>query len=383
MSDFQKIIKYLAIAFAIYLVVVIVGAIAAFLGSFIFIFGSDNGITETIKTQEIDNKYEIKEIDIDIKAAELIIEEGETFVVETNNTYIETNQDKNKLEIKEKGHKWFRYNNESKLIIKLPSSIELDEFKLNAGAGKIEINTSITASNIYLELGAGQVIIDNLVSTKKAKINGGAGEMIIKNSTLNNLDFDMGVGRAEITSAILGESDIEAGVGELEINIIGNEEDYELEVEKGIGRIELDGRNLSNDSKYGKGPNKIDIDGGVGKIDIKFKDSNNTHQNENQSSEEQTKNTFTRTYKVLNKTSYKESNSYYLTLQIFEGEVDTVIIKDIKDTIEEGKTYEFTFEKNNSIKTEDNLKSIFNNYKLVGVTETNKEGLDQIQDQIN
>ncbi len=380
MSDIQRVIKYIAIAFAIYLVVMIIGGLLTFLGSMFLFFGNDKGITKEMNMLTFDNKYEIKELNIDIKAASLIIEESENFAIKTNNSYISLDQNKEILTIKEKSHRWFRDNNESKLIIYLPKSIQFDKFRIDAGAGKIEID-NIISEEINLSLGAGQVIIDNLEATKKSKISGGAGEMIIKNGLLNNLDFDMGVGHVKITSALKGDSDIDAGIGELEINILGPESDYELEVEKGIGRIEVNGKSLNNDSKYGNGINKIEIDGGVGKIDIRYQDKEPAK--ENTSSENNNQDTFTKTYKVLNKTSFNEENSYYLTLQIFQGEVDTIIIKDLKTNIVENKTYEFVFEKNSSIKTEDNIKSIFNNYKLVEVKETDKVGLNQVQDKLN
>ncbi|MDE5888724.1 MAG: hypothetical protein K2H20_01760, partial [Bacilli bacterium] len=76
-------------------------------------------------------------------------------------------------------------------------------------------------------------------------------------------------------------------------------------------------------------------------------------------------------------------NSYYQTLQLFQGEVDTVLVKNFKENVAEGKIYEFTFTKNASKKGEDNLKYIFNNYELVEVTETNKVGNAQTQESIN
>lgn len=379
MSDIQKIIKYLAIAFAIYLCVIIVGAIVGVLGSIMFVFGTEKGISDNLERISIETNNDIKEMNIDIKGAHLIIEDSEEFYIETNNPYIKTEQNKDKITIKEKGHKWFRNNNESKLIIHFPSNINLDKFYLNAGAGKIDIST-IKADDVDLELGAGQVIINKIEANKKSKINGGAGEFIIKSGTLTNLDFDMGVGHAKIESSILGSSDIDAGVGELNINILGNESDYELEIDKGIGNVEIDGRSIGSNTKTGNGINKLDIDGGVGRITIDFISENQPEENKDVNPE---KKTFTKTYKVLNKTSYQEKDSYYLTLQLFQGEVDTVIVKNTKENIEEGKTYEFTFTKDNSKKPEDNIKSIFNTYELIGVKETDKVGISQIQESIN
>jgi len=97
MSDIQKIIKYLAIAFAIYLCVIILGAIVGVFGSFMFIFGTDKGISDNLERISIDEKNDIKEMDINIKGAHLIIEDSEEFYIETNNQYIKTEQNKEKI----------------------------------------------------------------------------------------------------------------------------------------------------------------------------------------------------------------------------------------------------------------------------------------------
>lgn len=376
MSDVQRVIKYLAIAFAIYLVVLIVGAIISILGGLLF-FGSDGVTSYEMVSSKFDENYEIKKMVIDIKASHLVIEDGEEFYVETNNSRIEVKQNKDEINIKEKGFSWNR-NNSSKVIVHIPTNHKFDRFYLDAGAGKIDIS-SLKTNDLDLELGAGQVIIDNIESYKKSKIDGGAGEFIIKSGTLTNLDFDMGVGHAKFTSSILGNSDIDAGVGELNINIIGAEDDYELEIDKGVGNVLVDGKNVGSDTRVGYGINKIDIDGGVGRITVDFVEE---EKKEETKPEESDKKTFTRTYKVLNKTDYQEKDSYYLTLQLFQGEVDTVIVRNIKD-IEEGKTYEFTFTKDSAKKVDDNIKSIFNNYELAQVKETDKIGLSQIQEAIN
>lgn len=376
MSDVQKVIKYLAIAFAIYLVIVIIGAIISLLGG-LMLFSSDSGITENFESTKIDTSYEVKKMIIDIKAAHLVIEESEEFYIENNNSHIEVKQNKEEINIKERSFSWNK-DTSSKVIIHLPSNQYFEKFYLDAGAGKIDIAT-LHANEIDLELGAGQVVIDNITADKEININGGAGEFIIKSGILNNLDFDMGVGHSSIEAQLLNETDIDAGVGELNIKVLGDEKEYEVDIEKGVGNVDLNGKSIGSSTKIGNGSNKLEIDGGVGRITIDF--ITKTSNEENNSSQEPT--TFTKTYKVLNKTDYNEKDSYYLTLQLYQGEVDTVIVKNITNTIEEGHTYEFTFEKNSSKKSDNNLKSIFTNYKLVDIKETSKEGLDQIQESIN
>ena len=55
--------------------------------------------------------------------------------------------------------------------------------------------------------------------------------------------------------------------------LLGNKDDYKLDIEKGIGSISVDGDNISNDREIGNGINEVEIHGGVGAINVKFKES--------------------------------------------------------------------------------------------------------------
>ena len=80
----------------------------------------------------------------------------------------------------------------------------------------------------------------------------------------------MGVGKLTLKSRIEGESDLDYGVGETDLILLGSLEDYQIEIDKGIGEAKLNGENMQDDSVYGSGENKIEIDGGVGAINIEF-----------------------------------------------------------------------------------------------------------------
>ena len=57
--------------------------------------------------------------------------------------------------------------------------IDIDETKIETGAGKINIE-KLNTQSIYLELGAGDVHIENLSVTKEANIDGVARKNRIK-----------------------------------------------------------------------------------------------------------------------------------------------------------------------------------------------------------
>lgn len=364
MTDVQKIIKYIAIAFAVYLIVMIFSAIIFGIACIGNIFGEEKTL-DNMEELKVESK-EFQSLEIDISAANLIIKNGETWKVETNNAYMEIKEASNKLTVKEKTHGLWNANGETQLIVYLPTNTDLKEVKIKTGAGKITID-DIACQNLKLDLGAGKVSIENLIVKQETEIDGGAGEIEILNGALKNLDLDMGVGKVSITSALTGKSDIDAGVGELNINILGKKEDYSFDIDKGVGAITIDGETISAKEKMGTGQNKLEIDGGVGNIKIEF----------NQPTKEETKETFTKTYKVITITESTKEAKVYLTVQEYQGEVETVLI-DKNYNLSINKTYEFTFRKSGN--TEDNIKSIFANCEIVSVEETTKQGSDQTQE---
>jgi len=76
-----------------------------------------------------------------------------------------------------------------------------------------------------------------------------------------------------LTSALTGESDFDLGVGESNITVIGNKDDYKLDIEKGLGNITVDGTSTSNIKGQGDGNNSIEVSGGVGAINLNFQDN--------------------------------------------------------------------------------------------------------------
>ena len=271
MTSAQKVIKYIAIAFACLLVVAIIsGILSAFysISGFLGIGVDDKENSEMITTNfKNDN---INQLDIEIAASELIIKTGETLKAETNNDKIIFNESNNKLQIKEKKHKWVSINKNQKLIVYLPENLDFENVNINTGAGKVNIE-KFNSKNLSFQLGAGEVEIKELNVTKDCKIEGGAGKLSILSGNINNLNLDMGVGQTNLNTILTGKNEIDAGVGELNINLQNGKENYTITAEKGIGNIKIDGKNISNGKVYGDGINTIDVDGGIGSISIDFK----------------------------------------------------------------------------------------------------------------
>ena len=79
----------------------------------------------------------------------------------------------------------------------------------------------------------------------------------------------MGIGKFELASNLTGRNDIDAGVGKLDLNLLDSIENYSIKADKGIGSITINRKEVSDSMQYGNGDTIIDIDGGVGSIEIK------------------------------------------------------------------------------------------------------------------
>lgn len=106
--------------------------------------------------------------------------------------------------------------------------------------------------------------------------------------------------------------------------------------------------------------------------------------------------TFTRTYTVKDIAEYTEQqytddgipvgygNSFKVMLSEFQGDTKTVIINNLWDiTLKKNKTYEFElmiYDDATDIK--DNIEYIFKNSTIIEIRETNKIGMEQIQEPI-
>ena len=275
MTTAQKVIKYIALGFAAFLIVTIISAILsggyALLREFGLIHVDKNIVTEELKVISSEVK-EISTLKIDLSCTNLDVKIGDNFKVETNNSKITFTNDNGSVKIKEENRNWLNNNKESNLIIYIPRDmIAIDETKIETGAGKINIE-KLNTQSLYLELGAGDVYIKNLTVTKEAKIDGGLGRTELKSCEINNLKANLGMGDFVFNGKLTGKNEIDSGVGAIDIDLMDNKGNYKINVSKGLGNVTLDGQKLEMDRVYGTGENYLDVDGGIGEIKIEFKE---------------------------------------------------------------------------------------------------------------
>lgn len=271
MTTTQKIIKYLAIAFALFLVISI----------FSIIFGLSREIISSINSDKKDSKLleeyttisnnvnNIESFKIDISNDNIEIKEGEKFEVKTNDPDVKFYHENSKVKIKtDKTFSWHLSNSSrGTIIIYLPNESNISELDLNLGAGKIDID-KIFVEILLMDLGAGTMTAKEINVYEKATINGGAGNININSGTINNLNLKLDAGNASIQSDLTGSNTLTTGVGKLNLGLSRSKDNYRFDINKGLGNIILNDFDVSEDTLIGDGETKIKINGAVGNIII-------------------------------------------------------------------------------------------------------------------
>ncbi len=233
------------------------------------LFGSPH-LNDDIQTYDVST--DIKSLEVDISAADFTIKQGEKFLVESNLKNL-TVEDKNgALSVSDSETKKFgSLFSGAVLTLYVPPDTVFENASVKTGAGKLTVER-LSSDTLILELGAGEASIESLIAASNAVISGGAGEFTVKDGELHNLDLDMGVGELRLTSALSGDCSFDLGVGESDITVIGDRENYKLDIEKGIGSITVDGMGVSDFKEQWGKENSIDISGGIGAVSLNFKD---------------------------------------------------------------------------------------------------------------
>lgn len=157
---------------------------------------------------------------------------------------------------------------DANITITLPNK-EFRKIDIDGGVGTTEID-DITVAEFDFDGGVGENTLTNLNVSRNADMSLGVGKTSIVQSSFNNSDIDVGVGKFDFSGKLNGDTDIDSGVGSVTMDIDGYKLDYNINYDKGVGDVEINGSNIESTNEK----HKIDIDCGVGEVNLNFKGSN-------------------------------------------------------------------------------------------------------------
>lgn len=271
MTTGQKVIKYCSIAFAVFLMISIFGGIWTAIGAVGVVLGGfgEGHVAEEMISYDIEDDY--TGLEMEIGACKLTIREGDSFGVESNLEELEVTEENGTLVLKDDSKSWFSIHSTmvGEVVLTIPKEHVFESIDIETGAGELDVDV-LSAEKLSLSLGAGEVNIGALNASKSATIDGGVGDIVIRGGQMNNLDYDMGVGELEFTGKLTGNSELSCGVGDATVTLLGEKEEYQVSVSKGVGDASIDGEKAVDNKDYGDGANRVEVSGGVGDFELTF-----------------------------------------------------------------------------------------------------------------
>ena len=282
MTGFQKFIKYGAIAFGIYLSITIVFVLLGIARGFVGASRNDEfkDLTrdeEEYHTENITRTYEnIKNLEVNVEETELIIRNGDSFRIEGTNIpdRMEIEQDGDKLKVSDEELPSNFSDENMVLTIYVPEDIKLDTIDLEINYVPADIQKLNTA-NLKLDIYNNYCEIDEIIADNM-EFKNEEGNLDIYDAEIGRLLFDSESGVEDVSLDITGNAEINLEYSYTDMNLIGTQEDYQINAKNQSGNTYIDGETITTNAETrGSGNAKINIDNVNADIFINFREATN------------------------------------------------------------------------------------------------------------
>ncbi len=281
MTGFQKIIKYGAIAFGIYLSITIVFVFLGIANG--LVGGTKQSVSEIIQNiedptlRDISQEYtDIGNLDIHLETVEMTIKTGDIFKIEGLELpeKLEIKQDGNTLKISDEKVSSNPYNKDYHLTLYIPEEQKLNKVDLEIEHICVTIE-KITATNLKLDIDRGYCDIDNIIADN-LEIDSEYGEIDMYNGETQKLIFDSDSGIEDMTVKVVENAQIDLEYSDTNMTFIGKQEQYQIHATNQFGNTYIAGTELESGSQtLGNGNRKINLKSKSANAHVDFKEMTN------------------------------------------------------------------------------------------------------------
>ena len=160
----------------------------------------------------------------------------------------------------------------SSIILYLPEECSLRRLDLSLVAGQLKLKNRVV-EDMEVSVGAGQLLLTD-VTLNTLEVSLGAGELRAQDVTVLSLDASIDMGNMDFTGAINESAEISCSMGNVNMDLEGNQEDFNFQLNCVAGNMEIDGERFSGaamDRYIDNGAAKyMEINCSMGNVDIKF-----------------------------------------------------------------------------------------------------------------
>lgn len=245
----------------------------------------DTIVDKAVKEEELFAVSEIRELEFDIGAAEIIVKENadaehvSVQLVRGKEKYYNTEFKDGKLLVEYgKNQRNVRLNGNYPIVrILIPAGAAFDEIDMNVGACDAKFDVSdVSCRELNISLGAGVMRVNGFTVADETDIEVGAGELIIEGGEYGDMDMECGVGNLEMSGTVNRNLTVECGMGNVALWLTGAEEEYNYTMECSMGNLEVNGHTYSGfgRSETVKNPGAkgdIDLECSMGNLELHFR----------------------------------------------------------------------------------------------------------------
>ena len=222
----------------------------------------------------------IKNLDVDIDAAEIYVKQGtdaDNLVVTTYNCkekYYTADKKNNTLQIQYNLQNQIPVNSSATIVIEIPEGMTFNTMDFAIGAADADFASgSVNCRTLNLKVGAGELTGEDFIVKETMEVKLGAGDVELSGGTYKDVKMDCGIGSFDLDDITAENVKAHCGMGDGTITMLGNEEDYNYKMSCGMGDLMVNGESYADLSGSYKVTNPgaigtIDLDCGMGSIDF-------------------------------------------------------------------------------------------------------------------
>ncbi len=171
---------------------------------------------------------------------------------------------------------------DAKLVLRIPKDKKFEELNLDIGAADVDVSldTQLYASELNISLGTGQLLASSsqenevILNAKKLNLDIGAGRLELSGILADRLKADCGAGELSLKNVTAKDVDLQGGVGRVVLEMTGQKEYYNYDVECGIGHVVIGDSTytgLAASKTIDNGADRdMNIECGIGEVEISF-----------------------------------------------------------------------------------------------------------------
>lgn len=299
----KQLIKYAAVALAIFLAVTIIGGCMKATVMLLEAFTDAAGLLETdgeqtpFFMQNEDGSFalcgirfgktktsmdmdvvfedeEIRSLQLWAGSAKLTVTTGERFEVHAKNVPEDVTAEviDGVLKVRSGSSGWFRLFSgmeEETIEVTVPEQFTAEWIEIDSGSGGCLVD-GISAQETRLNSGSGRVEVTGS-ELGTLKVDSGSGSVELSAVSAETLHANTGSGRLRYSGALSGNVTIDSGSGSVALTVTGSAEDYNLTADIGSGGLYINGKRENRTKvRYDNAVYSLWVESGSGRVSIEF-----------------------------------------------------------------------------------------------------------------